>query len=310
MKQEIILLENKEQESDFWTTIEKVKQYAETNAALCVFVGTIVITIVSFLIKFLLYLHDWSYNNYFGVSNTYITITDKNGYSFLLDMCGAIVMLLFNALSFYYFKKRKLIKYLISFFCVAFCAFMIFIAAIDENAFISNLGYGIKISGYVALLLTVAAHAPTLCSSASESTSHLFRRFFPQKSKDETSTKNGNKIVRASTKQENFCFLTIVGGISLIIMVAFSLNMGYSQARIKDTFKTISTDDLNAIMANSKEWQKASGGVVVFENNDIFLVCPYNQEQKEIKIKKYIQAQIPKENITITNQTFTKTTVV
>lgn len=305
MNQEIILLENKEKGSDFWTITEKIKQYAETNAALCAFIGAIIVTIVSSFIKFLFYLHDLSYNNYFGVSSTYITITEKNRYSFLLYICGAIVMLLFNALSFYFFKKRKLIKYLLSFFCVAFCAFIIFVAALDKNAFMSNLEYGIKISGRAALFLTVVLHTPTLCSSTGENTSYLLRKYSNTKSNNEITKKSRNKIVRPYTKQENLRFLAIMGGISFVMIVALSLHMGYSEAMSKGTFKTISSEKLNAIKENAKELENVKGWVVVFENDKIFLICPYEEGQEEIIIRKDIQQEINKQNVIVKSQFFT-----
>ncbi|WP_102048662.1 hypothetical protein [Pygmaiobacter massiliensis] len=309
MKQEIILLENEEKESDFWTIIEKIKHYAETNPALFVFAGTIIVTVVSTMIKFLLYVHNLSYNNYFGVSNTYITITEKNSYGFLLYTCGAIIMLLLNALSFYFFKKRKLIRYMLSFFCIIFFAFMIFIAIGDNSAFMSNLVDNINISVRVAFSLTLVAHMPTLCSWANEKLSRLSRKFFRTECKGEVAMRNQNKAIRGSTKQDNLRFLAIMIGISFLMMVAVSLNMGRIEAMGKSTFKTISLEKLNMIEAKEEEWKKASGGVVVFENNDIFLVCPYEQEQEGIKIKKHIQTQISKENTTVINQRFIKTKV-
>ena len=318
----------------------EVKEYAEQHTAIFVFLSTTFVTVVSYLIKILFYAYQIGYNLYFNVPTRYIKLSENDFYGFFLYVAFAIFMIMFNAIAQSYLERRKLFSYFLNFTMILTFVMLFLSLVLDYKAFITDAkNYIIMIISFsVTIVLTLHAFIISNYFYQSDSTkisrlnallelkqkklekfkvklncSKFLYKIWKlnidrlTKNIERLNTKIQNiedkiqsKTKSSTSKADQFHSLLIFLLVFAFLIIWVDV-VGYFTAYGKKNIKVIPNEYLNTAIDN-KHYNYA----VLFENDDIYLICPCKENDTEgIELFSKIQIEINKKDIVVVNKKFT-----
>jgi len=238
---------------------------------------TFAIGLTSVLLKGFFYVYTQGKFDYWGISHTYINISNENTlYEILLFVAYSIIYITLNYIPFSILtsknnRYKKLFQIVILFIltsCVLFSIVLIYEISINHN-FIVDLQSAVQL--YIpSILLTIMGYMPAFIMSIS---------FGTKKDKEE--------IILFHKLINPFTLFAVIFGVSLYVIMAYVY--GKYMADNQKSFKTIDNNH-----------------AVVYEDKEYFIISDYDVINETLVIDSAVQTFIKKENIKTETKIFTK----